>query len=605
VPDQPQNVVSGNPNVKLAGSPLTDIQKSALAEAIVDLDATRPGMFVLRFHQSVAPGQVAGLNPKIGDPVEILEGGTSTSLIKGEVTSLEVDYGNGGQRLVVRGYDKSHRLHRARKYRAFTNQKDSDIASTLASEGGLGTGTITVTSSVHKYLVQINQTDWEFLKWRAEENGLTVDAADGNLNVRKPDSQTTPGPTLSVTKSLLAFRPRLNAPPVGSVTVRSWDESQKQKFENKVSSLPSSTAADLTDTPSALVTKLFSTPPEHLSSIRTAEADGDVSATATALAARFADSFIEAEAVAYGDPALKPGVQVTVQDAGDTFSGKYRITSARHVFNSDVRYQTTMRFSGIQDRSLLGLTSNGNGHGPATRRPRIEGVVSAIVTDTKDPDKRARVKLKFPWIDDTVQTEWCRTMQFGGGPNYGAMILPEVGDEVLVAFEQGDPSRPYVLGGLYNGNDKPLAAISDVVDGSSGKAKMRAFASRLGHTLVFDDDEQSKSGIHLLTADTNFELYLDQKNTKITIDAKSGKVEIHGAQDVSVKSDQNINIEATQNLTLKGTAGVSIESSANATVKATGQMEVSGATTAVKGSGTLDLDGGGMASLHAGVVKIN
>jgi len=162
-----------------------------------------------------------------------------------------------------------------------------------------------------------------------------------------------------------------------------------------------------------------------------------------------------------------------------------------------------------------------------------------------------------------------------------------------------------VIGSVYNGTDKPLAAISDVVDGSSGKVKMRAFASRLGHTLVFDDDEQSKSGIHLLSADTNFEIYVDQKNTKITIDAKSGKVEIHAAQGVTVKSDQDINIEATQNLVLKGTAGVKIESSANAEISATGTMDVSGATTSVKGSAKLDLDGGLLGSLHAAMVKIN
>jgi phage protein D len=603
VPDQPQNVVTGTPNIKLGGAPLSDVQKSALAETIVDLDATRPAMFVLRFHETVAPGQDSGVTAKIGDEVEILEGGTSTSLIKGEVTSLEVDYGNGGQRLVIRGYDKSHRLHRARKYRAFPNQKDSDIVGTIAGDASLSSGTVTPTTSVHKYLVQVNQTDWEFLKWRAEENGFTLDTADGNLNFRKPDSQAGSGPTLSATKSLLAFRPRLNAPPVSSVTVRSWDESQKQKFENKVTTLPSSTAAELTDSPSSLATKFGSV--EHLSAIRSAEADGDVSAAAKAIADRFADSFIEAEGVAYGDPALKPGVMVTIEDAGDTFNGKYRITSARHVFNSDVRYQTTMRFSGIQDRSLLGLVSNGNGNGPSSRMPRIDGVVPAIVTNNNDPEKRGRVKLQFPWLDEAVETEWCRTMQPGAGPNYGAMIIPEVKDEVLVAFEQGDFRRPYVIGALYNGTDKPLSAISDVIDPSAKKVKMRAFASRLGHTLVFDDDEQNKSGIHLLSADTNFEIYVDQKNTKITIDAKSGKVEIHGAQDVTVKSDQNINIEATQNLVLKGTAGVKIESSANAEISATGTMDVSGASTSVKGSAKLDLDGGALAALHAGIVKIN
>src|SRR4051812_9210344 len=130
MPDSLDDLITGYPTVKKAGSPLSSTQMNALAETIVDLDATRPGMFVLRFLQTTAPNANAGVDFKIGDEVEILEAGSSTSLIKGEVTSLEVDFGKAGQRQVVRGYDKSQRLHRSRKYRAFPNQKDSDIVST-------------------------------------------------------------------------------------------------------------------------------------------------------------------------------------------------------------------------------------------------------------------------------------------------------------------------------------------------------------------------------------------------------------------------------------------------------------------------------------------
>src|SRR4051812_36061005 len=171
MPDDPDNIISGFPKIKKTGMALLPDQMSALQETIVDLDATRPGMFVMRFAQTTAPDTDSGVDFKIGDEVEILESGSSTTLIKGEVTSLEVDYGKGGQRTVVRGYDKSHRLHRARKYRAFAQQKDSDIVSTLASDAALSTGTVDSTTAVHKFLVQVNQTDWEFLKWRAEDNG--------------------------------------------------------------------------------------------------------------------------------------------------------------------------------------------------------------------------------------------------------------------------------------------------------------------------------------------------------------------------------------------------------------------------------------------------
>src|SRR5262249_23319165 len=146
--DELDNLVSGYPTVTKSGMPLSTNDMAALAETLVDLDATRPGMFVLRFLQTTAPGADSGISFKIGDEVEILEAGSSTSLIKGEVTSLEVDYGQGGQRSVVRGYDKSHRMHRARKYRAFPNMKDSDIVSQLASDASM-TANADTTTSVH------------------------------------------------------------------------------------------------------------------------------------------------------------------------------------------------------------------------------------------------------------------------------------------------------------------------------------------------------------------------------------------------------------------------------------------------------------------------
>ena len=168
------------------------------------------------------------------------------------------------------------------------------------------------------------------------------------------------------------------------------------------------------------------------------------------------------------------------------------------------------------------------------------------------------------------------------------LILPEVGDEVMVAFEFGDIRRGYILGGVYNGKDQPFDKLGTGLI-NSGAAARRGFASLKGHKLAFEDNDSGDNGIHLITGDTNFELYLDQKNTIITIDSKSGKVKIHGAQDIEIKSDANVTIEATANLTLKGTGGVSIESPA--------QTEVKGATLALEGSG--------MASLKGGIVKIN
>ncbi len=328
----PPDLIESTAIVKKGGMPLSDDEMSTLAEVVVDLDATRPGLFVLRFLLSLAPGTETDPGFTVGDEVEISESSTSTTLIKGEVTSVEAEFGNAGQRITVRGHDKSHRLHRARKYRTFLQQTDSDIASTMAGDAGIS-ATTDATSVTHQFIAQVNQTDWEFLKWRAEEIGYALFFSDGGLNFTKQATGgSSPVKSFSVTEDLHAFRPRISAPPVSTVTTRAWDESQKLKLEGS-GSVSSSDAASLSDSPSSLGGKFGSN--THLSTIRSAEAAGDVNDLATALAGRFADSFVEAEAVtAFGSPDLVPGALIKVEDAGSTFNGNYRITSARHVFNA-------------------------------------------------------------------------------------------------------------------------------------------------------------------------------------------------------------------------------------------------------------------------------
>ena len=295
--DPTKAVQAGHFEVKKDGSALSDQLASALHEVVADLDATRPSMFVLRFVDQMAPGTDVDVNFKIGDEVEILEHESSKSLIKGEVTSLEAEFGPHGQSTVVRGYEKLHRLHRTRKYRTFLEQKDSDIVSQVVSAASLTAGKVDATSQVHKFIAQVNQTDWEFLKWRAEENGRVLDMSDGSVNFMKQPSASSAAASLSVTKELIAFRPRMSAPPVSNVTVRAWDQKRRRSSGDGIGR--HGERGDLTDcpAPSRGSSAATSTSPPAARPRRL----GDATAIADALAERYADSFVDAEAVAYGN----------------------------------------------------------------------------------------------------------------------------------------------------------------------------------------------------------------------------------------------------------------------------------------------------------------
>jgi uncharacterized protein involved in type VI secretion and phage assembly len=158
-----------------------------------------------------------------------------------------------------------------------------------------------------------------------------------------------------------------------------------------------------------------------------------------------------------------------------------------------------------------------------------------------------RVKVKYPWLTDDEESAWARVVSFMAGKDRGAFFLPEVNDEVLLAFDHGNVHRPYVLGVLWNGQDKPPESNSVVLDGS-GQVVQRIIKSRAGHTIILDDTSGG-GGITVV----------DRAGNKIAIDSGSN------ALNIEVKG--NLEISAKGKVTIKGDAGVEISSSANVDVK--------------------------------------
>jgi uncharacterized protein involved in type VI secretion and phage assembly len=154
---------------------------------------------------------------------------------------------------------------------------------------------------------------------------------------------------------------------------------------------------------------------------------------------------------------------------------------------------------------------------PATPRSRSTdkryyGVVEALV-EAVDGDDEARVKLRFPWFDDSTVTDWCRMSQLYAGNGYGSVFVPEKGDEVLVAFVHGDMRFPIVLGGLYNGADKPPTARTDGRD-------QKMIRTKHGHQVVFDD-QPSQAAVRITSA-AGHVVELDDAGKAIRVRAVEG-----------------------------------------------------------------------------------
>lgn len=332
-------------DVYLNGSPLSVADRTAIVRVVVEDDVGLPGMFVLE------ATRLTDQNPEIpwiddtqltaiGAPVEIKLGyaGELATLLKGEITGLEPEFAtNRLPSLIVRGYDRRHRLQRGHKTRTFVQQKDSDIASQIANEAGL-TAEIEDSEVVHDYVLQAEQTDMQFLQDRANRIHYEVVVDDKTLFFRPVAYANDQILTLTFADDLLEFYPRLSSMgQVSEVSVRGWNPKDKEKIvgQAKVGEEVSTmggqnSGANLTQTAfSAAIRQIGNRPV-----VTQAEAD-------QLAKAKFNQGVLElitGDGVCRGRPDLRAGKVIGINGIGQRFSGQYYVTAASHRYSSSGYY---------------------------------------------------------------------------------------------------------------------------------------------------------------------------------------------------------------------------------------------------------------------------
>lgn len=217
---------------------------------------------------------------------------------------------------------------------------------------------------------------------------------------------------------------------------------------------------------------------------------------------------------------------------------------------------------------MIGMDSLASTSARGDRAGRIYGVVIGVVTNIEDDEHLGRVKVKFPWLSDSVESHWARMASPMAGAQRGVFFLPEVEDEVLVVFEHGLVSRPYILGALWNATDKPPVT-------SDADNKIRSITSKSGSVIEFTDDE--KNGSKITIADKA------RKNT-IVINAKENTMTITVEGDLSIAAKGNVALGTTDgdlkitcnNLTIDAKKAVSITAGADAKLEATTSVAIAG-----------------------------
>ncbi len=518
----------------------------------------------------------------IGKELEIktgaLRASASTPIFKGEIVAFEPEFTKDGVYIVIRGYDKSHRLQRARKVRSFQDVTVTDIVQRLTREAGLA-GSVRLSGGAVRYafFLQSAETDREVIARLERDHDCRFYLENGRYVFSDAASGGGEPVTLKFTEGLVSFRPRVTGvQQVKTVEVRGWDPKAKQAIVNTASNGTTTSRIGVTR---ASVANTFGDA-KVIVADRTVETFDQARAMAKSGLDRRADAFVEAEGVALGNPAIRAGKTVKIEGVGTKLGGTYVVTAATHTYRGEKGYATSFQISGRSERGLLDLMH------PPEKREWGSNLVVGLVTNVNDPEKLGRVKVKFPSLSDQDESTWARVVTGAASNARGILMLPLVNDEVVVAFENGDTRRPLVIGSVFNGRDKPGEELLQGNDGSFAVASNEKGLIHTKKDLTFKSDQKM---IIQVTSDRE--------------EKADGNVKQESGGSSQLKAGTSYEIEAGASIKIKG-ASISVE--------ATGSLSLKGATVAIEAQSgpatlkglTVDVQGTTMTNIKGALINL-
>jgi len=497
--------------------------------------------------------------PFLGKPVSVdlkpkgglVDPGLSLRFV-GVVTETQTQNNLGElNQIFVTARSPSYLMDTAAKNAFYSEKGLSDISNTILSQYPIDRGTMDIPSSIkYRFCVQYRETDYQFLKRLSEQEGLWA-YYDGT---RFCVASRPGGDSLELTwrDTLGSFGLNLSCQQQ-FFQHKVYNYEQKETYSQKTKSVSS----DLN--PSGI----FKVPLDASESVLTENGVLDFPkevADAKQLQGYLSVKKSESRGklvLGVGEstlPVLSVGKKVMIKNLSEDIVGQYFIKEVVHHFDHSGNYYNTFKCVPLDLAYPQKLS---------THRP-IEGLHSAVVKANDDPDHLGRVKVKFQWNKEGEESPWIRVLTNHAGKDRGLFCLPEVGDEVLVSFDQDYPESPIVMGSLYNKVDAP------VDEAKSSENEIKSFITK-GGNRVFIKDTAGKEEIQITTKEGKNELSLKMANPPQVSIHSEGKIELD-ADEIILKAKKKLSF------TSKGPA----ELNAQSDVKIKGQSAELGGQTSVK-----------------------
>jgi Rhs element Vgr protein len=503
-----------------------------------------------------------------GQEIEIKLGyrGTTETVFTGIIVKHQVRVRRNATRLSVECRDKAVRMTSGRKSRYYTDTTDGDLLDELLGTYQLDRDVATTKPSL-KEVVQYDTTDWDFLVCRAEANGHVVAVRDNTVTIGPPKTGAKPVVTASFGATVLELDAEIDARwQLPGVTATAWSGTDQALVETEAAE-PSVTASgnlaasDLAD--------VFGGDAHLLRhGGRLSEPELQAWADGFLLKGRLAK--VRGRVRFQGFAGVTAGDVVEVTGIGQRFAGKQYVSGARHSF-VDGNWETDVAF---------GLSPEPHAVTYPVTAPRASGLLPAvnglqigIVTALEnDPDGEDRIKVRLPLVSTEEEGVWARLATLDAGDGRGTYFRPEIDDEVVVGFLDGDPRFPVVLGQCHSSaKPAPETAKDD--------NHLKGYVSREKLKLTFDDEKlvvvlETPAGNTLtLSEDDKSVTLADQNGSTITLD--DGGITLDSAKDITLKASGDVKVEGG-NVELKAQSSFKAEGQSGADVKSSGTLTVKG-----------------------------
>jgi phage protein D len=554
-----------------------------LVDVVVDGQLRVPDRATLRY-RDFDLAVVDGGTFSIGRSLQILLGSAESAgvatVFDGQITGLEPEFTDQGATLMVCGLDRGHLLQRSSRTATYQQTSYGEIAAELAERAGLEPSAKISAGLLLPFVQQSNETDWDFL-WRlALEVDYQITIEGRELAFSPAGKLGTEVTGLTWGEGLLAFRPRVTGvQQVDKVTVRGWDPATATTIaasasppvpENRMG-IDRDEVIEAMGNGQATVVDRPVTSQSHAETV------------ANSLAAQLASVFVEGEGTARGTPQLAAGGQARIEGVGESFSGTYAVTGVRHRFRSPAGYRTDFSICGRAHRTVLGLSRAPEPFGWQRR------MVVGVVANNSDPEKLGRVRVKYPALDDAHEGWWARVLAPGAGAARGLFSLPQVGDEVLIAFEHENDQHPYLLGSVFNGTKTPGTVVQ--TDGSFALATPR-------HVTIDASERAEITTRQTLTLTATGTAKLTTKPASGAGEdgappggapAPPGDIQLDAKGALALSGDTTARLVAGTSAAISAKTGVTVSGGGQVRVEADGSISLSGETISIAATGTLTI----------------